>query len=51
MWTTSAAVCVEGFCIAIRESASMCTEAYSCVRGFKDLEGSAAECVDQNCDL
>ena len=35
-WTTSAAVCAE---------------AYSCVHGFKDLKGSAAECTNQNCDF
>ena len=29
----------------------MCTEACSCVRGFKDLKGSPAECADQNCDF
>ena len=29
----------------------MCAEACSCVRGFKDLKGSAAECADQNCDF
>ena len=27
----------------------MCAEVCSCVFGFKDLKGSAAECVDQNC--
>ena len=29
----------------------MCAEACSCVRSFKDLKGSTAECADQNCDL
>ena len=29
----------------------MCAEAYSCVHGFKDLKGFAAECTDQNCDF
>ena len=29
----------------------MCAEACSCVHGFKDLKGSAAECADQNCDF
>ena len=29
----------------------MCAEACSCVCGFKELKGSAAECVDQNCDF
>ena len=27
----------------------MCVEACSCVHGFEDLKGSAAECADQNC--
>ena len=27
----------------------MYVEACSCVHGFKDLKGSAAECADQNC--
>ena len=29
----------------------MCAEACSCVHGFKDLKGSAAERTDQNCDF
>ena len=48
---TSAAVCAEGFCIEIRRSVAVCAEACSYVRDFKDLEGSAAKCTDQNCDL
>ena len=48
-WTTSAAMCVEGFGIVIRISAAVCAEACSCVRGFGDLKGSVAECADQNC--
>ena len=29
----------------------MCAEAYNCVRRFKDLKGSTAECEDQNYDF
>ena len=48
MWTTSAAVCAEGFGW-LRKSVVVCVEASSCVRGFEDLKGSAAMCADQNC--
>ena len=33
----------------IRKSVAVCAEACSCVRGFEDLKGFAAECTDQNC--
>ena len=44
-WTTSAAVCIEGFG-RLRKSAAVCAEACSCVRSFKDLKGSATQCID-----
>ena len=47
-WTTSAAVCAEGFCKKIKEiSADVCAEAYCYVRSLKGLKGSAAVCTDQ----
>ena len=33
----------------IKRFTAVCAEACSCVRGFKDLKGSAAEYADQNC--
>ena len=50
VWTTSAAVCVEGFCKKVKErSVAVCAEACYCVHGFEILKGSTAECADQNC--
>ena len=38
---------IKKICSYVRRLAEAC----SCVHGFKDLKGSAAECADQNCDF
>ena len=49
-WMTFAAACVEGFGW-LRKSGAVYAEACSYVHGFKELEGSTAECADQNYDI
>ena len=40
---------MDDLCSCVRRGCLGIKEIYSCVHGFEDLKGSAAECIDQNC--